>query len=69
MTALLLLAPNTPLLFQGQEFAASSPFFYFADYADELARNVADGRKKSMAQFPSIASPEVLAMLPDPADP
>src|SRR5262249_20240422 len=32
MTALFLLAPGTPMLFQGQEFAASSPFLYFADH-------------------------------------
>lgn len=69
MTALLLLAPNTPMLFQGQEFAASSPFYYFADYGDQVARKVGEGRKKFMAQFPSIASPEIQAMLPDPADP
>ena len=37
MTALLLLAPGTPMLFQGQEFAASSPFCYFADHHPDLA--------------------------------
>ena len=38
MTALLLLGPNTPMLFQGQEFAASAPFLYFADHNPELAK-------------------------------
>jgi maltooligosyltrehalose trehalohydrolase len=38
MTALMLLGPGTPMLFQGQEFAASSPFFYFADHQQELAK-------------------------------
>ena len=33
MTAVFLLAPGTPLIFQGQEFSASSPFLYFADHA------------------------------------
>src|SRR5437879_4285693 len=38
MTALLLLGPWTPLLFQGQEFGASSPFLYFADVGDVAVR-------------------------------
>jgi maltooligosyltrehalose trehalohydrolase len=69
MTALLLLGPGTPMLFQGQEFAASQPFFYFADHKPELARLVCKGRAKFLAQFPSLAQPEIQACLPDPADP
>ena len=69
MTALLLLAPQTPMLFQGQEFASSSPFFYFADHKKELAKLVCKGRAEFLAQFPSIASPDMQACLPDPADP
>src|SRR5207302_9665044 len=69
MTALLLLGPSTPLLFQGQEFAASSPFFSFADHANEdLRRRVRAGRLKFLAQFPSAASPEIQAIIPDPGD-
>jgi maltooligosyltrehalose trehalohydrolase len=66
MTALLLLSPATPMLFQGQEFAASSPFVYFADHTPTLAARVREGRKDFLAQFPSIATPEVSACLPDP---
>src|SRR5262249_45066056 len=40
LTALLLLAPSTPMLFQGQEFAASSPFVFFADHKTGLAAAV-----------------------------
>ena len=69
ITALLLLGPATPMLFQGQEFAASTPFFYFADHKPELAERVNRGRKEFMAQFPSVARPEVQAQLPDPGDP
>ncbi|MFA7557273.1 MAG: malto-oligosyltrehalose trehalohydrolase [Hydrogenophaga sp.] len=69
MSALLMLAPQTPLIFQGQEFAASSPFFYFADHRDGLARNVRDGRAEFLAQFRSLAQPEMQSFLPDPADP
>ena len=53
LTALLLLAPGTPMLFQGQEFAASSPFDYFADHEPELAKLVAKGRGEFIEQFPS----------------
>jgi len=66
LTALLLLGPGTPMLFQGQEFAASSPFVYFADHNPELAAKVAAGRAEFLRQFPSIASPEATAMLPEP---
>jgi maltooligosyltrehalose trehalohydrolase len=69
MTALLLLAPATPMLFQGQEFAASSPFLYFADHNAELAKLVRTGRAKFLAQFPTLALPEMQASLCDPADP
>ena len=68
LTALLLLLPQTPMLFQGQEFAASSPFLYFADHTPELAALVRAGRLKFLSQFPSIASDEGLAAVSDPAD-
>ncbi|MGH9768822.1 MAG: malto-oligosyltrehalose trehalohydrolase [Blastocatellia bacterium] len=68
MTALALLGPGTPMLFQGQEFAASSPFLYFADHKGELGRLVRVGRAEFLAQFPSLAAPEAQAMLADPCD-
>src|SRR4030042_4736210 len=37
LTALLLLAPQIPMLFQGQEFGSSSPFLYFADHQKDVA--------------------------------
>jgi maltooligosyltrehalose trehalohydrolase len=54
LTALMLLGPNTPMLFQGEEFAASAPFLYFADHKPELATLVAKGRLEFLEQFPSI---------------
>ena len=69
MTALLLLGPQIPMLFQGQEFAASSPFLFFADHHPELAARVRKGRRDFLAQFPSIASPEVTASLAPPDAP
>ena len=66
MTALLLLAPGTPMLFQGQEFAASAPFLYFADHHADLEAKVRDGRAAFVRQFPSVADHERAAGLPDP---
>jgi len=66
MTALLLLGPSTPMLFQGQEFAASTPFLYFADHRDELAKAVAAGRAEFLRQFPSINAPDAAMMLQSP---
>jgi maltooligosyltrehalose trehalohydrolase len=68
LTALLLLAPATPMLFQGQEFASSAPFLYFADHEPGLARKVRRGRAEFLAQFRSIATREARANLADPGD-
>jgi maltooligosyltrehalose trehalohydrolase len=70
MTALLLLGPWTPLLFQGQEFGASTPFLYFSDVGDDELRDaVRKGRFEFLSQFPSLASPEAQKQLPIPSDP
>jgi maltooligosyltrehalose trehalohydrolase len=66
LTALLLLLPGTPMLFQGQEFAASTPFFYFADQSDELAKLVQKGRAQFLAQFRSLKSVEMSHVFADP---
>jgi maltooligosyltrehalose trehalohydrolase len=63
--ALLLMAPFTPMLFQGEEWAASSPFQYFTDHADpELGKAVRDGRRREFAAFDW--QPEAI---PDPQAP
>lgn len=66
--ALMLLLPNTPMLFQGQEFCASQPFLFFADHGNDLRRLVREGRVREMSQFPSVATLEGTAALPLPAD-
>jgi maltooligosyltrehalose trehalohydrolase len=66
MTALLLLGPGTPMLFQGQEFAASAPFHFFAAHEPDLGAKVREGRAEFLSQFRSIARPEMRALLPDP---
>lgn len=69
MLALTLLGPGTPLFFQGQEFAASAPFVYFADHEPNLAMAVRKGRFEFLTQFPSLGGAVVQAMLPDPSSP
>jgi len=68
LAALLLLLPQTPMLFQGQEFAASSPFLYFADHKPELAQLVRKGRAEFVSQFASIGAVPADARVPDPSD-
>ena len=62
---LVLMAPYVPMLFMGEEFAASTPFLYFADHDDdEMRRLVAEGRKRDFAQFgfgDEVPNPEEMA--------
>jgi maltooligosyltrehalose trehalohydrolase len=67
MVALLLLLPQTPMLFQGQEFLASAPFLYFADHNPSLATLVRQGRAEFLGQFAHVATPEVTSRLTDPS--
>lgn len=67
MTGVLLLGPQTPLLFMGQEFAASAPFTFFADHNAELQPLVHKGRREFLAQFQAYADEAVQAMVPSPS--
>ena len=70
MTALLLLGPWTPLLFQGQEFGASSPFLFFADIGDASVRDaIRKGRAEWLAPFLSLTEDQTWRTLPAPDDP
>jgi len=68
MTALMLLMPGTPMLFQGEEFGSSAPFLYFADHRPELAKAVQQGRTEFIRQFPSLAAPSAQRRVPAPHD-
>ena len=65
-TALLLFLPYTPMLFMGQEFAASSPFQFFTDHNPELGRLVTEGRRREFSAFSAFADPTVRERIPDP---
>jgi maltooligosyltrehalose trehalohydrolase len=65
-TALLLTAPMTPLLFMGQEWAASTPFTFFTDFTPELGRLVVEGRRAEFKAFPEFAADGVAERIPSP---
>jgi maltooligosyltrehalose trehalohydrolase len=50
-STILLFVPQTPLLFMGQEFAASTPFLYFTDHPAELGKLVTEGRRNEFKGF------------------
>lgn len=64
--ALLLLSPYTPLLWMGQEWAASAPFQYFTDHPEELGRRVTEGRRQEFGRFSAYADPAARERIPDP---
>jgi maltooligosyltrehalose trehalohydrolase len=68
LTGLLLLGPQTPMLFQGQEFGASSPFLYFADNDADILDAVAKGRNEFLHQFLPLATPAMQPYLYRPDD-
>ena len=66
ISVLLLAAPMTPLLFMGQEWAASTPFLYFTDLDPGIGKLVTEGRRREFADFPGFSRPEAHERIPDP---
>ncbi|WP_322025151.1 malto-oligosyltrehalose trehalohydrolase [Burkholderia sp. BCC1977] len=66
--ALLLLSPQIPLLFMGDEWGCTQPFLYFTDYHDALADAVREGRRTEFAHQRAFADPAARAAIPDPND-
>jgi len=64
-TAVLLLAPQIPMLFMGEEWAAPQPFNYFCDFGADLAQKVREGRRKEFAKFARFSEEATLHALPD----
>lgn len=67
--AVVLLAPAPPLLFMGQEFAASAPFLFFCDLEPALMDRVAAGRRQEFAAQQAFSDPTLLHAIPHPGDP
>src|SRR5207253_3927318 len=67
--AIVLLSPQIPLLFMGEEWASLRPFAFFCDFEPGLADSVRDGRRREFAQFPEFRDQPVPEQIPDPAAP
>jgi maltooligosyltrehalose trehalohydrolase len=67
-STLLLTAPMTPLLFMGQEWAASSPFQFFTDLEPGLGALVTAGRRREFKGFRGFGAPSAQSVVPDPQD-
>jgi maltooligosyltrehalose trehalohydrolase len=63
---LLLLSPQIPLLFMGEEWGASAPFLFFTDHHGDLADAVREGRRREFARFAAFADPQSHARIPNP---
>lgn len=66
VTAILLLSPQPPLLFMGEEFATTQPFLFFCDFGPELARAVTEGRRREFSRFARFSDPAARERIPDP---
>lgn len=67
VTTFMMLCNGTPMLFMGQEFGSSNPFYYFADHKKELNESIKKGRAKFLHQFRSLATIEMQRLLVDPS--
>jgi maltooligosyltrehalose trehalohydrolase len=65
-SALLCLVPQTPMLFMGQEWAASTPFQFFTDHKDDLGLAITKGRRREFRDFAAFRDPRLLETIPDP---
>ena len=63
---ILLLAPQPPMLFMGEEFGATTPFYFFCDFQGDLAAAVTNGRRNEFARFEKFNSPGSRESIPDP---
>jgi maltooligosyltrehalose trehalohydrolase len=68
-TALLLLSPTIPLVFMGEEWGTRTPFLFFTDHNEELAKLVSDGRRREFADFAAFQDEARRAQIPDPNSP
>jgi maltooligosyltrehalose trehalohydrolase len=65
-TALLLLSPTIPLLFMGEEWGTRTPFLFFTDHNEDLAKLVREGRRREFAHFAAFQDEARRAQIPDP---
>jgi malto-oligosyltrehalose trehalohydrolase len=66
LTAILLLSPQIPLLFMGEEWGETRPFCFFTDFHGELGDAVREGRRNEFRKWPAFQDPDNRARIPDP---
>ena len=66
LATVLFFAPMTPMLFMGEEWAASSPFQFFTDHEPELGKMITPGRRDEFKGFKAFSDPAILERFPDP---
>jgi len=66
IVAIYLLAPQIPMIFMGEEWAAVQPFPFFCDFGGDLAEAIRNGRRAEFAKFPEYRDPERRERIPDP---
>jgi malto-oligosyltrehalose trehalohydrolase len=69
LTAILLLSPHIPLLFMGEEWGETRPFYFFTDFHGELGAAVREGRRNEFRKWPAFHDPDNRARIPDPNAP
>ncbi|ABC21310.1 malto-oligosyltrehalose trehalohydrolase [Rhodospirillum rubrum] len=69
LRTILLLGPQIPMLFMGEEWSSSRPFLFFCDFHGDLAEAVREGRRREFAAFPQFSTPETRDRIPDPNAP
>jgi len=65
-SAILLLSPQIPLLFMGEEWGAVQPFYFFCDFSGDLAAAVRDGRRRGFARILEFLDPGAPEPIADP---
>nr|WP_232372331.1 malto-oligosyltrehalose trehalohydrolase [Acuticoccus mangrovi] len=66
LTAVLLLTPQIPLLWMGEEWGETRPFCFFCDFDGELAAAVRKGRRNEFSKFDAFIDPDTREDIPDP---
>lgn len=66
---LLLLSPQIPMLFMGEEWGSTRPFLFFTSHNEALGHIVRDGRRRELSAFSYFSDPRKCETIPDPNDP
>lgn len=67
-TAVVMLSPQIPMLFMGEEWGATAPFPFFCGFTGDLAEAVREGRRREFERFPAFKDPARRETIPDPTD-